>query len=181
MPQNWTLTLMIAAGLAVMLPLASAFRKHFTTKTNRLFASLAIAGLIGQSAILLTTSVLMQPALTHIEQQIQDIQARTVLFEQRVKDQKAAYQTLGTRPSGTGPEAGKIWMERRAELDRTLQATRSNVDQLVKDTAALKKSRADLMDSRERGEAKMLGGLALILVTLLLYGLYRNSPRARDA
>jgi hypothetical protein len=179
MPLDWTLILLIAGGLAVMLPLARAFRRHFTVETNRLIFWVAITGLIGQSAIVLTTSVLIRPAVGRIELQIQDIQARTVLFEHRVKEQKAAYQTLGARPADIGSGAGKIWLERRMELDRTMQITRANVDQLVKDAAALKKSQAELVNSREKGETKMLGGLALILVTLLLYGVYRNSARAR--
>ncbi len=180
MPQNWTLILMIAGGLAVMLPLASVVRSRFTVKTNRLIASLAIAGLIGQSAILFTTSVLMRPAVAHFEQQIQDIHARTVLLDRRVNEQKAAYQTLGPRPTDPDAVTVESWLERRAELDRTMLANRLNVAQLVKDAAALKKSQEELLETREKGEAKMLAGLAIILVTLLLYGVYRNSQRASD-
>ena len=65
--------LMIAVGLAIALLLARVFRKHFTTETNRLIACIAIVGLVGQSAIVLTASALMQSGTEAIQQQIQDI------------------------------------------------------------------------------------------------------------
>ena len=97
-----------------------------------------------------------------------------------MNEQKAAYQTLGPRPTDPDAVAVESWLERRAELDRTMLANRLNVAQLVKDAAALKKSQEELLETREKGEAKMLAGLAIILVTLLLYGVYRNSQTASD-
>ncbi len=173
--------LMIAVGLAIALLLARVFRKHFTTETNRLIACIAIVGLVGQSAIVLTASALMQSGTEAIQQQIQDIQARTVLFEKRVTAQKIDVQTLGARPNAPGSDADKTWLERRANLDQDARVTSASIDKLVKDTAALKKTQAELAHEREQIQTKMFVGLGLILAGLFLGGLYRNSQRPRDA